>query len=252
LVDVGGQRSERRKWLNCFDNVKAIIYVVNLAGYCKVLFEDKSVNRMHESLNLFEATLQNPIFASTPVFIFLNKKDLFETLITTKSIKDYCFPEYNGPNDLKSSIDFIAYQYQKRLPPKHSRAIVLLLAARVKKDVQYCFEEVKDIMIDMHQKGIKKAMKELERVEKRNKQDIYLVGGGARGLHDEDGETEAKTAGSGPTERNGMNSNKEPGEAPQAEHGLEGILGGTPYSPGAEGAVSYAQALANQQTTSVQ
>ena len=45
IVDVGGQRSERRKWLNCFDNVKGILYVVNLAGYCSVLFEDRSVNR---------------------------------------------------------------------------------------------------------------------------------------------------------------------------------------------------------------
>lgn len=42
VVDVGGQRSERRKWLNCFDNTKGILYVVNLAGFCSVLFEDRS------------------------------------------------------------------------------------------------------------------------------------------------------------------------------------------------------------------
>ena len=32
VVDVGGQRNERRKWINCFDDVHAILYVVNLAG----------------------------------------------------------------------------------------------------------------------------------------------------------------------------------------------------------------------------
>jgi len=28
IVDVGGQRSERRKWIHCFDNVTSIIYLV--------------------------------------------------------------------------------------------------------------------------------------------------------------------------------------------------------------------------------
>lgn len=45
VVDVGGQRSERRKWIHCFDDVKAIIFVVALSGYNQVLFEDNSVNR---------------------------------------------------------------------------------------------------------------------------------------------------------------------------------------------------------------
>jgi GTPase SAR1 family protein len=33
VVDVGGQRSERRKWIHCFDDVKAIIFLEGLAGY---------------------------------------------------------------------------------------------------------------------------------------------------------------------------------------------------------------------------
>lgn len=30
IVDVGGQRTERRKWLHCFDNVTAVIYLAAL------------------------------------------------------------------------------------------------------------------------------------------------------------------------------------------------------------------------------
>jgi len=78
IVDVGGQRSERRKWIHCFDDVRAIIFLEGLAGYTQVLFEDNSVNRMRESLNLFAEVVKNPIFKSTPIFVFLNKKDLFE------------------------------------------------------------------------------------------------------------------------------------------------------------------------------
>ena len=33
VVDVGGQRSERRKWIHCFDDVRAIIFLEGLAGY---------------------------------------------------------------------------------------------------------------------------------------------------------------------------------------------------------------------------
>ena len=183
-VDVGGQRSERRKWLNCFDNVKAIIYVVNLAGYCKVLFEDKAVNRMHESLNLFEATMSNTLFAQTPVFIFLNKKDLFEQLIRDRNI-DCCFPEYQGPNDLHSCIEYISEEYQRRMPPHSQKPTFLLLAARMKKDVQYCFEEVKDLLLDAHKKSIVKAKKALERVEKRNKEaGVTLADDAAEGAKD--------------------------------------------------------------------
>jgi guanine nucleotide-binding protein G(i) subunit alpha len=36
IVDVGGQRSERRKWINCFDNVSCILFLVGLVEYNQV------------------------------------------------------------------------------------------------------------------------------------------------------------------------------------------------------------------------
>ena len=69
VVDVAGQRSERKKWIHCFDDVKALIFVVSLAGYNQVLFEDASHNRMHEALNLFQQICNNPLFVTTPIFL---------------------------------------------------------------------------------------------------------------------------------------------------------------------------------------
>jgi GTPase SAR1 family protein len=46
MYDVGGQRNERKKWIHCFEDVTAIIFVVALSEYDQQLFEDKSVNRM--------------------------------------------------------------------------------------------------------------------------------------------------------------------------------------------------------------
>ena len=39
MVDVGGQRSERRKWIHCFENVTSIMFLVALSEYDQVLAE---------------------------------------------------------------------------------------------------------------------------------------------------------------------------------------------------------------------
>ncbi|CAH1264443.1 GNAI3 [Branchiostoma lanceolatum] len=95
MVDVGGQRSERKKWIHCFEGVTAIIYCVALSAYDLVLQEDEEVNRMHESMKLFDSICNNKWFTETSIILFLNKKDLFEEKIT-KSPLTICYPEYTG------------------------------------------------------------------------------------------------------------------------------------------------------------
>jgi len=88
---------KRRKWLHCFDNVSALLFIVNLNGYNSVLYEDNSVNRMQECFNLFKQTANNEIFKDTPIFLLFNKKDLFEEKIRIESI-NICeeFSDYTG------------------------------------------------------------------------------------------------------------------------------------------------------------
>lgn len=37
VFDVGGQRSERKKWIHCFEDVTAIIFIVALSEYDQVI-----------------------------------------------------------------------------------------------------------------------------------------------------------------------------------------------------------------------
>ena len=39
MVEVGGVRAERRKWIHCFENVTSMIFLVALSEYDQVLYE---------------------------------------------------------------------------------------------------------------------------------------------------------------------------------------------------------------------
>lgn len=54
----------------------------------------KKKSSMHEGLQLFEEVVQNPIFQNTPIFVFLNKKDLFEQMMEQGIPLSRCFPDY--------------------------------------------------------------------------------------------------------------------------------------------------------------
>jgi len=98
IVDVGGQRNERSKWIHQFSVVDAVLFVASLSCYDQNLFEEDDVNAMHESVRLFQVVIGNRYFRTTSMILFLNKMDLFEVKIRTKPI-NICFPSYDGPND---------------------------------------------------------------------------------------------------------------------------------------------------------
>jgi hypothetical protein len=111
-----------------------------------VLFEDNSVNRMHESLTLFGEVAKNPIFKNTPIFVFLNKKDLFEEMIPKYPLRN-CFPEYTGPDgDVHEALKYIEGKYkaimEEHVPGKN--VYVHVIAARLRLDMKIAFGEVRE------------------------------------------------------------------------------------------------------------
>ncbi|XP_035802970.1 guanine nucleotide-binding protein G(olf) subunit alpha-like isoform X1 [Amphiprion ocellaris] len=97
MFDVGGQRDERRKWIQCFNDVTAIIFVAASSSYNMVIREDNSTNRLRESLDLFRSIWTNRFLKTISVILFLNKQDvLAEKILAGKSkLEDY-FPEYTN------------------------------------------------------------------------------------------------------------------------------------------------------------
>ncbi|CAM4937158.1 unnamed protein product [Rotaria socialis] len=111
MVDVGGQRSERRKWIHCFENVTSIMFLAALSEYDQVLVESDNENRMEESKALFRTIITYPWFTNSSVILFLNKKDLLEEKIMHSHLVDY-FPEFDGPKrDAQAAREFILKMY---------------------------------------------------------------------------------------------------------------------------------------------
>ncbi|RTG87265.1 guanine nucleotide-binding protein G(s) subunit alpha [Schistosoma bovis] len=81
IVDVSGQRGERKKWIQFFDNVTAILYLVDCSGFDKTLLEDHRQNRLIDSLEVFEQAWNNKYLRKVPMIVFLNKIDLLEEKI---------------------------------------------------------------------------------------------------------------------------------------------------------------------------
>lgn len=86
ICDVGGQRSERRKWMNFFSNVTSVIFVVSLSCYDELTFEEET-NAMTTSIEVFDEQVNGEWFKDTPFILFLNKSDLFYQKIETVPIK---------------------------------------------------------------------------------------------------------------------------------------------------------------------
>ncbi|CAH8497770.1 unnamed protein product [Schistosoma guineensis] len=54
MFDVGGQRSERKKWIHCFEGVTAIIFVVAMSEYDLTLAEDQEMLKFWSPLVLMQ------------------------------------------------------------------------------------------------------------------------------------------------------------------------------------------------------
>eukprot|EP01129_Flabellula_baltica_P014673 TRINITY_DN708_c1_g1_i1.p1 TRINITY_DN708_c1_g1~~TRINITY_DN708_c1_g1_i1.p1 ORF type:complete len:371 (+),score=74.58 TRINITY_DN708_c1_g1_i1:31-1113(+) len=90
MVDVGGQRSERRKWLHCFDNVDATIFLCAIDEYNGIyLEEDRETDRFFESLSLFEKLSASTFLSQIPFILFLNKTDLFFEKLESYPLSDF-------------------------------------------------------------------------------------------------------------------------------------------------------------------
>ncbi|XP_058492944.1 guanine nucleotide-binding protein subunit alpha-14 [Solea solea] len=147
MVDVGGQRSERRKWIHCFENVTSIIFLVALSEYDQVLAECDNENRMEESKALFKTIITYPWFQRSSVILFLNKTDILKEKIVYSHLSTY-FPEFTGPQqDPGAAQEFILKMYQEQNPDKDKTLYNHFTCATDTENIRFVFVAVKDTIL---------------------------------------------------------------------------------------------------------
>jgi len=147
MVDVGGQRSERRKWIHCFENVTSIMFLVALSEYDQVLVECDNENRMEESKALFRTIITYPWFQQSSVILFLNKKDLLAEKILYSHLSDF-FPEYDGPpRDDIAAREFILKMFVDLNPDAEKIIYSHFTCATDTENIRFVFAAVKDTIL---------------------------------------------------------------------------------------------------------
>eukprot|EP00808_Paulinella_micropora_P000314 g46228.t1 len=146
LFDVGGQRNERKKWIHCFSEVTAVLFVAALSAYDLTLFEDDETNRMDESLDLFAEICNSRWFKGTAMILMLNKKDMFEEKIQTVPLTVWR-PEYDGPQEYEACGNYIKEQFESRRKDKSKPVYSHFTCATDTKLMKTIFNATKNIII---------------------------------------------------------------------------------------------------------
>lgn len=111
MFDVGGQSGERRKWIQVFDGITAVVFVVDCSGFDSKVRENEKKNRLVESLEVFQTVWCSKYLQNSGFILFLNKQDILKEKIDRGSKIENYFPEYK---DYKVT--------SKKVNPKDSEA----------------------------------------------------------------------------------------------------------------------------------
>jgi GTPase SAR1 family protein len=188
IIDVGGQRAERRKWVQFFADVHCIVFFVSAIGFCKVLFEDRNTYQMKEALELFSATFRVPapqtgpridndwqdyVFETTPIHVVFNKMDMLESSLLKHNLSS-CFPAYKAHNSPDPVMSFLQQIFTERVasiraPPDFHR-----ISATNEEDVHDIFSKISNFLVEKEKAGI--ALNMFMQIEKQRERDATSRG----------------------------------------------------------------------------
>ena len=148
MVDVGGQRSERRKWIHCFSDVNAIIFVVDISSYDRVKDDTNRTNALAESLAVFKTICNNTWLRYANIILFLNKIDIFNEKILNIPLT-VCWPSFVGPHTSEKSSEFIKDQFESTFLSSANRAEIYsyFTCATDTQNINYTFDASSDILM---------------------------------------------------------------------------------------------------------
>ena len=165
FVDVGGQRSQRQKWFQCFEGITSILFLASSSEFDQVLMEDRKTNRLVESCDIFETIINNKTFSNVSIILFLNKTDLLEEKVKHVSIKD-SFPEFEGdPYCLEDVQNFMLGLFDECRRERSKPLFHHFTTAIDTENIKFVFQAVKDTILQDNLKSLMLQWKSVRKLE---------------------------------------------------------------------------------------
>ena len=110
LFDVGGTRSQRKKWIHCFEKADLVFFTVDSCCYGKRLFEDEAVNCMEEALEIWKDIVNSQWFIHTGFVLLFTKNHQIESTLAEESPSKY-LPDFPISGSVEEYKRYIANRF---------------------------------------------------------------------------------------------------------------------------------------------
>ncbi|KZV92997.1 G-alpha-domain-containing protein [Exidia glandulosa HHB12029] len=112
IIDVGGARSQRAAWMPFFDDASAIIFLAPISAFDQVLAEDRSVNRLEDSVTLWKQICGNKLLQRLELILFLNKMDILDSKLQSGvRLAKYVRSFGERPNDVENAAKYLRSKF---------------------------------------------------------------------------------------------------------------------------------------------
>ncbi|KAF2071602.1 hypothetical protein CYY_007074 [Polysphondylium violaceum] len=112
FIDINVQNSQIRKWIHCFNDILAVIFVVSLDDYDQYSQEEE-VNKLDLSLDLYSETTNSMWLQRSGILLFFNKKDLFIEKLKTVPFSNYD-AQYTGNNTFEETSAYLQNKFMAK------------------------------------------------------------------------------------------------------------------------------------------
>ncbi|KAM9986970.1 hypothetical protein ACTFIY_011410 [Dictyostelium cf. discoideum] len=157
MIEIGTQTSTLKKWINCFSEIQAILYVIDISVYDTIVENEEcstSINKLDESLNEFKEIIESKYLHDCGMIVFFNKKDIFREKLKTVPFKTYD-KDYIGDNDFESTTNFIKNKFLN-YGSNLNKKVYFLINEESKVDICHrTFHILKDIIFSTTYNAVK-------------------------------------------------------------------------------------------------
>ncbi|ETS78455.1 hypothetical protein PFICI_10517 [Pestalotiopsis fici W106-1] len=128
LFDLGGARSERKKWIHAYELTDTIIFTIDVTCYSKTAKDDKT-NCMEEQFSMFENLARSSWFTRTGFVVVFTKCDQLDQWMQRSPPKKY-LPFWSliagGGSDVEQFLEYLEKRIMCLGPLGHNKRYLFL------------------------------------------------------------------------------------------------------------------------------